>query len=418
MQMKSNLKKLKDCRFALAVEVDSKEVDAKYREVFLEISRKARIPGFRAGKAPMDLVEKNFLDTAKEEVVKSLVSRAYADGLQKHQARAVSYPQVKEVRAERGKNLTFVAEFDTEPDLKLKKYSGLKIRRPSDSATDADIHKALDGFRESRAAFAPLKEPRPVMATDCVRLKVAHSGSAEDAAAAPTETEVVVPKDLESQGPLAALIGAGVGDEREIKGGDGKTYATTVLEIKAKELPAMDEAFAQSFGQPSLEKLREEVSKDLQRYYRHQSREVMKNQVVEKLLAENSFAVPESLVERQKKAILERSLADAGANEAALSKMPPEELKKLEATARQKAEEQVRLYFILERIAEESKIEVDDSELERRIQEIAAATRRDPEEIRHGLTDDVRHQLRQDKAMDSVLASASLSDVPRETEKA
>ena len=148
--MKTNLKKIKDCRYALSVEVDEKEVEACFHETFLEIGRKAKLPGFRPGKAPQPLIESTYQDTAKEEVAKTLVSRTYAEGLQKHQAKAISYPKVRDMVIERGKKMTFVAEFDVLPQIKLKKYRGMRLKRPSTQVKQEEVDRTLKSFQESR----------------------------------------------------------------------------------------------------------------------------------------------------------------------------------------------------------------------------------------------------------------------------
>lgn len=403
--MKTNIKKIKDCRHEISVEVDPKQVETAFQEVFNDIARKAKMPGFRPGKAPVAIVQSAFSDTAKEEVAKKLVAESYAGALEKHEVRAVSYPSVKNLVLERGKKMTFTAEFDSAPDVKLRKYKGLKITKVSDAITDADIDKVLLQFRETRAVVKPLDAPRAAAIGDAVVADVEVLESGKSAQKKANTTLVLAPRK-EGQFSLEALAGASAGDTRDIPFEGDTVYRITVQEVKARELPAADDAFAQSFGKTDLNELKEEIRRDLQSYRRHEAREKMQEEAYGKLLDENKFSVPESMVVRQEAKIWQDSFGGTPPADAASDP----KFKEVQAKVRERAERQVRLFYILEAVAEEAKVEVDDAEVERRIHEIANQHQRDPQEVRERYADEIRHELLQTKSIDQVLAAAQLSE--------
>lgn len=403
--MKTNIKKIKDCRHEISVEVDSQSVEIAFQEVFLDIARKAKMPGFRPGKAPVTLIQTTFADTAKEEVAKKLVSEAYTGALEKHDVRAISYPSVKNLVLERGKKMSFTAEFETAPQVKLRKYKGLKITKIQDAISEEDIHKVLQQFRETRAVVKPLETPRPAAIGDAVVATVEVLEAGKSAQTKQNTTLVIAPRK-EGQFSLEALAGASAGETRDIPFENETVYRIIVQEVKARELPALDDAFGQSFGKADLNELKEEVRKDLQSYRRHEVREKMQEEAYGKLLEENKFTVPDSMIVRQEARIWQESFGGTPPVDAPNDP----KFKEVKEKIRERAERQVRLFYILEAIADEAKVEVDDAEVERRVQEIASQHQRDPQEVRERYADEIRHELRQSKSIDQVLAAAQIAE--------
>jgi len=125
-------------------EIAPDEVESCYVEVIEDFSKKAKLPGFRQGKVPANMIESAFADSAKEEVIKKMVSRAYAHALETHQAHAMSMPTIKDLSMERGKKMTFTAEFDTAPIIKLKRFWNSEMTSwPKNDATHRRVARGL-----------------------------------------------------------------------------------------------------------------------------------------------------------------------------------------------------------------------------------------------------------------------------------
>src|SRR3989338_1371545 len=164
--MKSNLKKVKDCKVKLFVEVEAKLVEDRFQTVLKDFQKQASLPGFREGKAPFDLIEKKFLKEAEEEVLKSLIPEAYHQSVVTHKLSPVTLPSISDVKLERGKNLTFAAEFERSPDFSLRNYKGLKIKKLSGEVSPEEVEKAVVSLLDSRAELLPILEPRAVQKGD------------------------------------------------------------------------------------------------------------------------------------------------------------------------------------------------------------------------------------------------------------
>src|SRR3990167_8302782 len=164
--MKASLKRLKDCRMKLFVEVEADLVEHRFQEVLRGFQRAARLPGFREGKAPFELIEKKFSEEAKEEVLKSLIPEAYHQSVRTQKVSPVSMPSIVDIRFERNKKLTFTAEFDQSPEVPIKNYKGVRLEREPAEVTGTDVEKAIDSLLNPRAAFVPVEEARPVREGD------------------------------------------------------------------------------------------------------------------------------------------------------------------------------------------------------------------------------------------------------------
>src|SRR3989338_1706670 len=158
--MKTNLKKIRECKMRLSVVVDAKQVENCYQEILKSLQGEATLAGFRHGKAPLDLVEKKFTKEVREEVLKSLIPEAYHQAVLKHELAPVSLPSISPAAMERGRELTFEAEFETEPEFSLKNYKGLKIKKVPVEVRPEDFEKGLTALLESKAELVPLQEKK------------------------------------------------------------------------------------------------------------------------------------------------------------------------------------------------------------------------------------------------------------------
>ncbi|MBF0253506.1 MAG: trigger factor [Candidatus Omnitrophica bacterium] len=410
--MKSNLKKIKDCRHAVAVEVEAGEVDQCFDEVYVRISKHAKLPGFRPGKVPRPMVESTFADTAAEEVLKALIGRTLNEAFVRHEVQPVGHPGIRDVVLERGKKMKYVAEFDVKPDFKLRRVQNLKLKKPIQRITDADVDRAVDSFRQARGVTKPLEAPRPAVANDILRcdLEVLKDGKVVQPR---REAHLELSDKQLGEKACKELIGIECGQEREITIEGGATCRIHLHEIKIRELPPVDDEFAKAMGATDVADLRQRIQKDMTQYSEHQATETLKNRLYEALLKENAGAVPASMVEAQKKGIIEElNKSRAGRGQAPNAEAAQKEL---ETRAAESAERQVRLYFILEKVAEEQAIQVSDEDLARRIAEISQATGRSVEDLTRESAEDIRAQLRHDRVTEFLIKSAQVEEIEEKT---
>ena len=405
--MKASIKKISDCKMRMAVEVGADRVETCFQEVIRDFQKSARLPGFREGRAPFDLIEKRFSKEAEEEVVKTLIPEAYRQSVATHRLSPVSLPAVSAVKIERGKPLTFTAEFEKRPEFSLKGYKGIKIRKPAIEVTPEDVEKGLASLADAKAEFLPLRIPRAVEKGDWVTADIEIR---EGQGYAPGKKGALLYVEQSQADDFCdKVLGAQAGEAREICVGGMPRYKVWIRGIHEKKLPPVDDALAGKFGKTTADELREAVRKDIEAYKKNACRDRMKEELYGKLLNLVSFAVPEGLVEKQK----ERLLEDAerrSANGAVSAADFENEKEGISKEARRKAEEQVRLYFILRKVAELERISFEPAELERRLSDIAAESKRPLEEARSVFEEDLSEGLREAATVEFLLANAKLEE--------
>lgn len=391
----------------LSVVVDAKQVESRYQEVLRGIQGQATLAGFRQGKAPLDLVEKKFTKEAQEEVLKSLIPEVYHQAVLKHELSPVSLPSISEAKMERGRELAFEAEFETEPEFSLKNYKNLKIKKVPIEVNSEDLEKGMASLLESKAELVPILEPRAVQKDDYL---ISDIEIWQNDQYVPGKKGVLLAAQPGgSDDFFEKIVGAQIGDVREISMEQKPFFKVWVREIQEKKLPTLEAAFAKQFGKETVEELKSALQKDLSRAKLSESQRLMKDELYGKLLVLANFTVPEGLVAKQRDRLLEQAR-----NEYLRAGMPTERFEKekagLEEETLVKAREQVKLYFILKKIADQEKIETDEIELERRLGAIAEESKRSLDEVRRVFEEDLRESMREKQTTDFLLAHAKLEE--------
>ena len=405
--MKSNFKKMTSCKARMTVEVEPERVEDRLRQVLRDIQRSAHLPGFREGKAPLDLVEKKYSREAEEETLKTLIPEAYHQSIAKQKAAPVSLPSISEIKMERGKTLTFTAEFELRPEFSLRGYKGIRLKRESTEVSDEDAEKGMQTLLDSRADLVPLLEPRLVQKGDFI---VTDIELWKDGSYGPGKKGVLL--SVEPSGGddfYEKIIGAGIDELREISSEGKPHYKVRVRAIKEKKFPALDEDFAKSFGKETLQELRDAVRKDIAGYKYSESLAKMRTELFSKLLSMASFELPQGLVEKQKERLVEQARGEYLRKGMAEQQFLAQK-ETLEREAGERALEQVKLYFILQKIAYEEKIEADEFELEKKLLALAEESKRPLEEVRRLFEDDLRESMRESKTVDFLIANAKFEE--------
>ncbi|MGH7198327.1 MAG: trigger factor [Candidatus Omnitrophota bacterium] len=417
--MKSSLKKIKDCKVRLQVEVEPKLVEERYQHVLRDFQKAAHLPGFREGKAPDDLVEKRYAKEIQEELLKSLVPEAYHQSVASQKVSPVSLPAISGIQWERGKKLTFAAEFEQAPEFSLKNTKGIKLKKVPADVHAADIEKGISALLDAKSELVPLLEPRTIQKGDFIITDIEMWQGGQYA---PGRKNVLLHVEPGGTDDFCdKVVGAQVEDVREVSVdpseeekkqglvGRKPLYKLWIRAIKEKRQPALDDEFAKAFGKETLEELREAVRKDITSHKRAESFEKMREELFGKLLALASFTIPQSLIDRQQERLLEQAhqrFERSGGDHAAWER----EKEKITAEASDRARDQVKLYFILQKVADGEGIEVDEMALQKRLEALAGESKRPLEEVRRVFEDDVRESMRETKTVDFLLANAKLEE--------
>ena len=414
---------------SIEVEAPAADVDKAFRQVTRRYAKLARIPGFRAGKVPESLIKSRFAKEVRQEVLESLLSDKFRRALEEQRLNPVSQPQVSELQLVEGQPLKFKATFEVLPDINVEGYDSIAVQRPDAALTDEEYQAELDAVLDHHATVEPVEEDRPLADGDWA--EISFKGNVQDLAQTVTEEGVenkTQQPELTGEDALIeiggkhtvqafteALRGAKVGQELTFEASypaefsdarlAGKTvnYDVTVKAIKKKVYPERDEEFAKQLGNYESwsdfeTKLREHVGSRKKNSLESQARDKM----LDELIAKFQFPVPETFVQQQIDARLERGLRALAQQGMSADAMRQLDFGRLRGAQRDQAINEVKVSMLLEKIAERENITVSDEDLERELLMLSIQQREPLESLRKRLTDDgslnrIREQLRRER---------------------
>ena len=409
----------------IQIEIPAEEVTRQTESLIQKYQKLARLPGFRRGHVPASIIRQRFTEDIKSEVVEALVPRYFRSEAEKLGLKPVSQPRVTDLHIHEGQPLRFKASFEIMPELKVEGYKELRAEKPQVSVTDEEVENALNDLREQHATFASV-EGRALADGDFAQVSFHGKPKEAEPASIPdmgTKTvhmdDVLVEIGGKNTMPefTENLRGASAGEERtfEVKypedasdkrlAGKTFTYTVKVNSIKQKNLPELNEAFAKQLGEfDNLEEVRKRIRDGLEAERTHAAEHAAKEKLVEELVKCHEFDVPEALVERQIDIRLERGLRALAAQGMRPEDMKKMDLARLRAGQREQALNEVKASLLLEKIADEEKIEVGNEELDQEIEALAKQSKQTSEAIRARLTRDgaldrIRSRIRSEKTL-------------------
>jgi trigger factor len=404
------------CRREMELEIPAEEVTKASDKIVRDITKVARVPGFRPGKAPSSLIRRRFADDIRSELLQQLVPERIEQALTKDKLVPVSQPQVDNVDYTDGNPLKFRASFEVLPEFELKPYTDLEIEVNAPEVTDADVEKTLTEMRERAATFKPI-EDRAIANGDYAQLKLVGTPKegGEPLRAENVMCHIGAEETLETFNEN--LRGAKTGDTRTFDisypadygdpnlAGKSYSYVADVTGIKERHLPELNDEFAKDVSESkTLDELRVEIRKRLEEGRTHQIAEQTHDKLLAKLVAANDFPVPEALVEHQMDARLERAVRQLSSQG-----IDPRSVKvdwgALRARQKERALEDVKAELILDRIATAEKLEADEAEIEKEIEHVAehggeSATAARARLTKQGTLDRMKSKLRSEKTLD------------------
>jgi trigger factor len=416
--MKSEITDLSECKKNIDIEIPQDVVDAEITHIAQELARKARVPGFRPGKAPIAVVKTRFRDEIVSEMMQHLMPKYFGDAIDERKLDIVQAPHFESVDYNSGKPLKFKAVFEVYPKLNVTNYEGIPVQEVTAKVEDSEVEASLKKMQEEMAELAPVEEDRAVQEGDFA--EISYSGTIEGSDEPPITGEKAV---AEIGGRTTVkefnenLVGVKVGEEKTFNvvyrpdypegrlAGKTVGYSVKVEGIKTKEMPELNEEFAQRFGEyKALDDLKAKIREDLEKHKREHAQEQMREKMLEWLEDNNEFEIPDSLVERQLQIRVQRLLRDLSRQG-----INPQRLDvdwgKIREDQRQQAIRDVKGSLILDHIAEKENISVGDEELDYEIDKIAAETNRPKEKVKEVLSRDsalerLRGQIRNKKTLD------------------
>jgi trigger factor len=425
---------LAPCKKLLRVEVELAKVQEIQGEITRDFQREARLPGFRPGKAPIEMVAKRFEKEIAEEGKRKLISDSYRKAVSEQKLEVVNASDVEEVQFAKDQPAIFTVTVETAPEFTLPEYKGLPAKREKASVTDADVARGLEVLRQQRAEYPTAT--RDLAANDIAVIN--YTGTVDGkpltdlAPAARGLTEktgfwILVSPDSFIPGFAPQLIGMKAGEKRTVNvdfpadfvtpqlAGKKGVYEVELSEVKTTQLPELNDEFAKSYGAENLEKLREGVRADLQNELNTKQSRELRNQVIEELLKQIQCDLPESLVQQETRRVVYNIV-----NENQRRGVPKEAMdaqkEQIYSSASNTAKERIKASFAFNRIAQKEGIRVDQMTIAARLQAMATQNKMPVEKLmkeleKRNALEDIYQDLVSEKVIDLLAQFAKIEEI-------
>jgi trigger factor len=424
--MKVHVEEISPIKKKVHVEVPEDHVAREIDFFYDELKKKAKIKGFRPGKAPRSILERYFKDYTTGEVLQRLIQETFPKALSEVSCSPVAPPAFDPQELESGKPFRYAAIVEVKPEIKIEDYAGLNLEGKKEDVRDEELEERLKSLQNLHAQLKTISEPREIRTGDYVILdydakmdgKPLDEGKGIDVTVEvgsgrfiPALEEKLIGLKPEDERDLDVSFPADYGYKKWA--GKAISFHVKVKEIKEKILPSLDEEFAKDLGGfDSLEALRARLREDIQKAKEMALDRHLKDQIVDQLVQKNSFEIPPSLVEDQNQALISEAklrLASQGMN---LKDMDISE-DKLREDYRAVAERQVKTYLILEKIAGQEGISVSDEEVQGRLKEISERSHQKLDAVKryyekNGLIPEIQAGLLSDKTLNFLLEKSHI----------
>lgn len=358
----------------LIITVPAERVARERGEVARRLAGRLKLPGFRKGRVPAQVLERTYGPAIESETVERVVGNAYREALRVEGFEPITQASVEEVDYEPGSDLTFRVEFEIRPQIQLERLGGFQLVRERPEVRDEDVDRIVEQLREENAALRPVEGEAP-QDGDSVEVELTEAGKTE-----PERYRLVLGRSQAVPEVEALIRGLKPGEEAEgvvpVAAEEGTTRDETVrvrlLAVRRPELPAADDEWARSLGDfEDLAALRARIREDLQRDAEASAERTLRRELIDRIVEANPFEVPDAMVEQYLDAILQpRDGAD------------PERLAEVRTAARPAAEQAIRRTLVVERVAKLEGLEATPAEIDARVEEIASRVGRPAAEVR------------------------------------
>ena len=378
----------------LAITVPADRVQRLRGEVTQQLARTARLPGFRKGKLPTTLIERQFGASIDQETVDRTIQNAYKEALESEGLSPITQGKVDKIEYRRGEPLSFEVELEVRPEIELARTSGFTLQRPALDVTDEDVESVLARLRDERADWKPLPEgQKPALENRVTVEIIAHAedenGKADEeprtyrfvlgeGQAIPSVEEAIQTLATGEEGDFDVRFPDDFPDE-ERRGQEQKLHIK-ITEASFKVLPELDDEFAKQIGEfDDLAALRTRIMDDLQADSTQRADAEVRRQLTEQIIEANPFELPNSMVERY----LDEITGHSHDGDHQHHHTPEEEAEIAQARAglRPQAEWSIKQILIIDSIAEAEGLRATQDDIDQRVEELAGRHERTPTEV-------------------------------------
>jgi trigger factor len=424
--VKVNVTNVSGCSREVQVEVPAEIVQNKVDDIYDRILKEAKIPGFRKGKAPMDVIKKQYKSNVRDEMVHHQLPEFFREALMEVKIDPVAQPQITHLQFEEGSPLKFVAVVEIKPEFELKTYKGLKIKKENTTVKEEDVDKALEGLRDQMAQFS-LVEDRAAKVDDLVAIdfegkidgKVFDGGKANRYPVLLGSQSLL--KDFESN-----LIGLKKDESKTFKLVFPKDYpkkevaekeaefTVKLHEIKEKVLPVVDNDFAKKIAKcETVKELREKIEAQIKSQKELEQRSKMIEQIGEKLIGDHAFDVPPSLINLEQQRLVQQGVERLKNQGVDVNKLTEEQKKQFVESLRPISQKNVQMALIVEKISTAEGIRCEEKDFEAYLQKVSQSSNQPVDAVKRyiqqqGNVDSIKEWIQYEKSLDFLIAAAKL----------
>ncbi len=425
--MKVEVNTINPCKKQVAIEVEPENLKEDYNAICVEFQKRARVPGFRPGKAPFSVIRQRYREEIRKEFLDSAVQKFLREVMKSENLSPLVSPHVHDLSFSDNQPLRFKAVFEILPTIELSNYKGLEIEKIVPEVKKEEIESVLKQMQERMAEFLPV-EGRSVQTGDFAM--ITYSGRVSDDSQPALGSKDIyceiggantLPEFTEN------LMGASAGETRRFTlkyasdvptkqlAGKEIEYSVELQSIKTKKIPELNDDFAKDVGQhDTLEELRRQIKADLTATKEHEARSRMQEVLLEKLIESNPFEIPEVLVKKQSEQRLNdylRTLVMQGIHPQTLDI----DWSAFQARQREMAIHDVKAALVLDRIADQEGIQIFDEEVEEEISRYAREANQPLGAVKSRLTKDggtdrMKSRIRNRKSLDLLLSLATFKN--------
>ena len=425
--MKAVVEDITTVKKKINIEIEPDSVTKEMDKAVADLAKKAKIPGFRPGKAPKSVVEKHYGDEVRSEVIQRLIMESYMQALQEHQISPVDTPAIDNVSTlVKGSPLSFSATVEVRPNIELGTYNGIDVQEQNIAVTDDELNQTIDRLREMYAQLEVV-EGRPLENNDTaiIDFEGFRDKKPIDGAKA-SDYILTLGSNSLIPGFEGQLVGMNRGETREINvtfpvdynnkelGGKDASFTILLKEIKKKVLPELNDEFAKDLGDhKSVDELKEGVRKDIEIRKRNEQSSAQREQILSKLVESHSFDVPPGMVDRELQSMARQQaqrMAQRG-----VDVIKSFDIAKFREENKALAEKRVKGLLLLDVIADKEKVEVSDEEVSSALTTMAGRSDQTVDSIKKyyesldGGLENLRSSLIQEKTLGLLLSRATKS---------
>lgn len=400
----------------LTIEVAAEEVEKAIQSAYLKEKGKISLPGFRKGKVPRKMIEKMYGEVVfYEDAANTLIQENYPGAVEESGVDIVSRPTIDVVQIESGKPFIFTAEVAVRPEVKLGKYLGVQVTKVDTSVSDEEVEEALEKERNNNARTISVTD-RPVQNGDTAVIDfegfvdgVAFEGGKGENHSLEIGSHSFI-DTFEDQ-----LVGKNVGDDVEVNvtfpeqyqaaelAGKPAMFKVKIHEIKCKELPELNDEFAQDVSEfDTLAEYKEDVKKRLTEQKENEAKRTKEDEAIQKIIDKSTMELPEAMIETQCENMVNefaQRLAQSGLSMEQYMQFSGLTLDKLKEQVRPEAETRIKSSLVLEQIAKEENIEVTDAEVDAEVEKMAAQYGMEADKLKEYMGDSEKESMKRDLAV-------------------